>query len=145
MRLTKAGEYAIRCVLYLSAQEEDVVTPRNEIADAMNIPREFLAKIAQQLSRGDIIETIQGPKGGFRLLVPPEQLTLLDVIEIMMGEIYLNECAIRPETCSQSSVCAVHTVWVKARTQFRETLRQATFAQLIEDAEDRCVLYATAS
>lgn len=70
MRLIKAGEYAIRCLLYLSAQEEGVVTPRNEIADAMDIPREFLAKIAQQLSRGDIIETIQSPKGGFCLRVP---------------------------------------------------------------------------
>lgn len=145
MRLTKAGEYAIRCVLYLSMQKKGTVIPRNEIADAMDIPREFLAKIAQQLSRADIIETIQGPKGGFRLLVLPEELNLLDVIETMLGEIFFNECALRPETCSQSSICAVHTVWVKARTQFRETLRQATFAQLIEDAEDRCALYETAS
>lgn len=144
MRLTKAGEYAIRCALYLSMQEEGAVVPRNEIADAMEIPREFLAKIAQQLSRGNIIETIQGPKGGFRLLVPPEKLNLLDVIEAILGEIFFNECALRPKTCSQSSVCAVHTVWVEARTQFRETLRQATFAQLIEDAEDRDVLFETA-
>jgi Rrf2 family protein len=145
MRLTKASEYAMRCVLYLSMQEKGVVSSRNEVAETMDIPREFLAKIAQQLSRADILEIIQGPKGGFRLLVPPEQLTLLDVIEIMMGEIFLNKCAIRPETCSQSSTDAVHTVWVKARTQFRETLRQATFAQLIEDEKDLCALYATAS
>lgn len=145
MRLTKAGEYAIRCVLYLSMQKEGVVTSRNEIANAMDIPSEFLAKIAQQLSRSDILEIIQGPKGGFRLLVPPEKITLLDVIEIMMGEIFLNECALRPETCSQSSTCAVHTVWVKARAQFRETLRQANFAQLIEDVEGRSVLFETAS
>lgn len=145
MRLTKAGEYAIRCVLYLSMQKKGTVIPRNEIADAMDIPREFLAKIAQQLSRADIIETIQGPKGGFRLLVLPEELNLLDVIETMLGEIFFNECALRPETCSQSSICAVHTVWVKARTQFRETLRQATFAQLVEDTEDRGVRFETAS
>ena len=145
MRLTKAGEYAIRCVLYLSIQKKGNVISRNEIADAMDIPREFLAKIAQQLSRAFIIETIQGPKGGFRLLVPPEELNLLDVIETMLGEIFFNECALRPETCSQSSVCAVHPVWVKARAQFRETLRQATFAQLIEDVEDCDVQFETAS
>jgi Rrf2 family protein len=145
MRLTKAGEYAIQCVLYLSMQKKGVVSSRNEVAEAMDIPREFLAKIAQQLSRADILEIMQGPKGGFRLLVPPELLTLLDVIEIMMGEIFLNECAIRPETCLQSSTCAVHAVWAKARTQFRETFRQATFAQLIEDAEDRCAINATIS
>ncbi len=132
MRLTKAGEYAIRCVLYLSMQKKGAVISRNEIADAMDIPRDFLAKIAQQLSRSDILEIIQGPKGGFRLLVQPEELNLLDVVEAILGEIFFNECALRPATCSRSSTCAVHRVWVKARAQFRETLRQATFAQLIE-------------
>lgn len=141
MRLTRAGEYAIRCVLYLSAQEKGAVASRNEIADEMDIPRDFLTKIAQQLSRADILEIIQGPKGGFRLLVPPERLNVLDVIETMMGEIFFNECALRPETCSKSCTCAVHNVWLKARIQFRETLRQATFDQLITDAKDCGVLY----
>lgn len=144
MRLTRAGEYAIRCVLYLSMQEKGVVASRNEIADAMDIPRDFLTKIAQQLSRSDILEIIQGPKGGFRLQVPPEKLNLLNVIETMMGEIFFNECALRPETCSESCTCAVHAVWAKARTQFRETLSQATFAQLIEDAKECGVLFETA-
>ena len=144
MRLTKAGEYAIRCVLYLSMQRKGVVASRNEIASAMEIPRDFLTKIAQQLSRANILEIIQGPKGGFRLRQPAETLNLLDVIETMMGDIFFNECALRPESCSQSCTCAVHSVWVKARTQVRETLRQATFAQLIEDVKDRDNLFGVA-
>ncbi|MGD8835212.1 MAG: Rrf2 family transcriptional regulator [Desulfobacteraceae bacterium] len=139
MRLTKASEYAIRCVQYLSSQKRGVIASRNEIASAMDIPRDFLAKIAQQLSRSNIIEIVQGPKGGFRLQVPPEQLNLLDVIESMMGEIFFNECALRPESCPKSFRCQVYPVWVKARTQFRETLKQATFAQLIEDVKERSV------
>ena len=94
MRLTKAGEYAIRCVLYLSIQKKGVVASRNEIASAMEIPRDFLTKIAQQLSRANILEIIQGPKGGFRLKRPPKELNLLDVIETMMGDIFFNECAL---------------------------------------------------
>jgi Rrf2 family iron-sulfur cluster assembly transcriptional regulator len=144
MRLTKASEYAIRCVLYLSAQEKGVIASRNEIADAMNIPRDFLTKIAQQLSRSDILEIIQGPKGGFRLLVAPDKLNLLDVIEAMMGEIFFNECAVRPESCSKSCSCTVHSVWVRARNQFRETLRQVTFAQLIEDVKGHSLFPKTA-
>jgi len=132
MRITKAGEYAIRCVLYLSKQKEDTVVPRNEIADEMDIPRDFLTKIAQQLSRSDILEIIQGAKGGFRLLASPDKLNLLDVIECIMGTIFFNDCALKPEACSQSCSCAVHVVWVKARAQFRETLRNATFTQLIQ-------------
>jgi Rrf2 family protein len=126
-------------------QKKGVVASRNEIADAMDIPRDFLTKIAQQLSRSDIIEIIQGPKGGFRLLVSPEKLNLLDVIEIMMGEIFFNECALRPLSCSKSCTCAVHTIWLRARSQFRDTLRQATFDQLIKDVKECGLLFETAS
>ena len=139
MRLTKAGEYAIRCVLYLSSQDKDKVVAGNEIAKAMDIPRDFLTKIAQQLSRNHIIEIIQGAKGGYRLISSPEKLSLLDVIETMIGEIFFNDCAMASSACSNSCSCPVHKVWVKARNQFRETLREATFDQLISDTASNSI------
>ena len=136
MRLTRAGEYAVRFVFYLSGKEQGTVVPRREIAAAMEIPAQFLGKIAQQLARESIIEIIQGPKGGFRLLVNPAQVSLLEVVEAVVGEIFLNDCLMRPNACSRVNSCAVHQVWQKARTQLRETLGSATFAELVE--EDTC-------
>jgi Rrf2 family protein len=133
MRLTRASEYAIRCALFLSAQEKGIVVSKKEIAQAMDIPNQFLGKIAQQLSRSGILEIIQGPKGGFRLSVSPEELNLLDVIEAVMGEIFLNDCILRPESCGRSFTCGVHMVWQKAKNQLRETLREATFAKLVQN------------
>lgn len=137
MRLTRAGEYAVRCVLYLSIKEKGIVVSRKEIAQAMDIPNQFLGKIAQQLSRSGIIEIIQGPKGGFRLLISPEKLSLLNVVEAVTGEIFLNDCILRPDSCGRSYTCAVHFVWQKARDQLRETLRKATFAKLVK--EESCM------
>ena len=132
MRLTRACEYAIRCALFLSEQEAGIVVSKKEISHAMDIPNQFLGKIAQQLSRSGILEIIQGPKGGFRLSIAPENLNLLDVIEAVMGEIFLNDCILRPQSCGRSYTCAVHAVWQKAKNQLRETLREATFAKLIQ-------------
>ena len=137
MRLTRAGEYGVRCVLYLSGQEQGIVVPRREIAEAMEIPGQFLGKIAQQLARAGIIEIVQGPKGGFRLSVHPAQVSLLGVVEAVEGEIFLNDCLMRPNACSRVNSCAVHQVWQKARAQLRETLGSATFAKLVE--EDSCL------
>ena len=133
MRLTRAGEYGVRCVLYLSRQKQGIVVPRREISEAMEIPGQFLGKIAQQLARGGIIEIVQGPKGGFRLVVDPAQVSLLEVVEAVVGEIFLNDCLMRPNECSRVNSCAVHQVWQKARTQLRETLNSATFAELVEE------------
>jgi Rrf2 family protein len=139
MRLTRAGEYAVRCVLCLARKGKGELVSRQDIAVCGDIPSHFLAKIAQQLSRAGIIEIQQGAKGGYRLLVPPEKLTMLDVVEIIIGEIFLNDCVLRPETCHASSNCAVNRVWLKARTQLRDTLREVTFANLIED-DECCVM-----
>lgn len=115
MRLTRAGEYAVRCALYLAYQGEGVTTSRREIARVMDIPNQFLSKIAPQLAKAQIIEIIQGAKGGYRLIISPDKLTMLDVVEAVIGEIFLNDCVIRPETCQRAPACSAHQVWEKSQ------------------------------
>lgn len=136
MRLTRAGEYAVRCTIFLSYRGKGRIVSRKEIARTMEIPTQFLGKIAQHLARAGIIEIVQGAKGGYRLLIPPEQLTLLDVVEAVIGEIYLNDCVLRPDSCERSTACSVHRIWEQARDQLRSTLNQHTFAQIL--ADDSC-------
>jgi Rrf2 family iron-sulfur cluster assembly transcriptional regulator len=133
MRLTRAGEYAVRCVLYLAGRPSGEVIGNREVASAMEIPYPFLSKIAQQLAKAGILEIIQGAKGGYRLLMPPERLTLLEVVEAISGEIFLNDCLMQPGACSRRPTCKVHQVWQKAREQLRETLREATIDRLLGD------------
>jgi Rrf2 family protein len=138
MRLTRAAEYAIRCVLYLSQQGVGIVVSRQEIARKTDTPAHFLAKIAQDLAKAGMIEIRQGVHGGFILSKHPVTISLLEVVETMIGEIYLNDCIVRPSGCKDSDRCAVHRVWWKARDQLRATLRQVNFEQLI--AETSCLV-----
>lgn len=133
MRLTRAGEYAVRCVIYLSRRGKGVLVSRHEIAARGDIPTHFLAKIAQQLARAGIIGILQGARGGYMLLISPGELTLLEVVEAIIGEIFLNDCVLRPESCRASASCAVNKIWQQASCQLRDTLRAATFADLIRD------------
>jgi len=131
MRLTRAAEYAIRCMVYLAKKGCGVLTSRQEIADKADIPTHFLAKIAQDLARAHFIEIRQGAGGGFVLAKNPADITLLEVTETMIGEIYLNDCVARPGSCRITYDCAVHGVWMNACAQLRETLQKVTFDQLI--------------
>ncbi|MBI4776917.1 MAG: Rrf2 family transcriptional regulator [Deltaproteobacteria bacterium] len=132
MRLTRSGEYAVRCILYLCSQRTGEVCSRKQIAREMDIPYEFLGKIAQDLARHGLVELVQGSKGGLRLLHSPHEITLLDVVEAINGEIGLNDCVVRPDSCRRSPTCTVHRVWLEARSQVRDTLRRATFARLLD-------------
>ncbi len=135
MRLTRAAEYALRCVFYLAKQGRGVLVSRRNIADQAGIPAPFLAKIAQQLSRAGIVGIQQGAGGGYRLLMPPERVTMLEVIEIIIGEIFLNHCVGRPSSCANSPFCATHRVWCRAQDQLRSTLRQVSFADLVVEED----------
>ncbi len=130
MRLTWAVEYAVRCMGYLVHKGDGVLVSKPEISERAEIPSHFQAKIAQQLSKARLIVIKQGPKGGYSLLLPPEEVSLLQVVEVMIGEISLNECVDRPSSCSVSKSCSVHKVWAKASRQLRETLADVSLAQL---------------
>lgn len=133
MRLTRAGEYAVRCVIYLSRRGQGVLVSRQEVATRADIPTHFLAKIAQQLARAKIIDILQGARGGYMLLINPGELTLLQVVETIIGEIFLNDCVLRPQSCRASATCTVNKIWHLASNQLRDTLRTVTFEDLIKD------------
>ncbi len=137
MRLTRAGEYAVRCMVYLAHKGQGVLISKQEICERADIPSHFLAKIAQELAKAQLIIIRQGPKGGYYLLPQPEDVSLLQVVEVMIGEIFLNDCIDRPQSCTLSKSCSVHRVWDKARNQLRETLGAVSLAELAE--KESCI------
>jgi len=134
MEITRATEYAVRCVLHLAQEPPERVVPRREIAAAREIPEQFLGKIAQRLARAGILRILQGARGGYQLAVPADKLSLLEVVEAAEGSLVLNKCVMNPKICSRTCICAAHRVWSEARRQLRATLAGVTFAELA--AED---------
>lgn len=133
MMLTRGGEYAVRCVLYLSMQEIGRRVPKKEVASAMDIPETFLAKVAQILAKSRIIHIHQGSGGGYTLSRRPEDVSLLQVVEAVEGEIFLNACIMSSDVCQRSPQCGVHKAWKRARDRLRETLAEVDFEQLSRD------------
>jgi len=132
MKITMAAEYAVRCVLYLAKQGQGALVNRQEIANHANIPDTFLAKIAQDLAKAGIISIKQGARGGYTLQRPPAEVTMLEVVEAIIGEISLNECTTKASFCAASPYCSANVVWIQARDQLRKTLREANFAILAQ-------------
>ena len=135
MKINRATDYGIRLMMYLAARPGTIV-PRAEVAQKMAIPAEFLAKIAQLLAKAGFIEIRKGRAGGYILARDPSQITLLDLVETLEGEISLNLCVGRPEACSFSPTCKVHLVWQAARKGLRDFLASIRLTDLIEKSEN---------
>lgn len=130
MQLTRQADYAMRAVLYLCASPQARI---REIARDQYVPREYLAKIIQKLAQANIVTTQRGVGGGIELARPPEEITLLHVVEAVEGPIALNSCFIRPGECPRESYCAVHVELEKIGNSLSGMFADVTFARLAKN------------
>ncbi len=131
MLITRETDYAIRTVVYL-ARESDRVANVAEVAEAMRIPKSFLAKIVQRLAKKKLVESLRGVHGGFRLAMDPKEITVLAILEAIQGVASINMCVAGRGKCGLSPTCAVHPIWVDMREEVERRLRDQTIARLLE-------------
>ena len=128
MVITREADYAIRCILYLSNNDGQISMVEG-IAQEMNIPRSFLAKILQKLVRASLVKSFRGVKGGFKLAKAPSEISLLDVVEAIEGQVAMNLCALDKPLCDRSDFCPIHPVWVDIKKDVRKMLRKYNFGR----------------
>jgi Rrf2 family protein len=130
MLVTRETDYAVRCILYL-AKDDDQVSSVTEVSKNMQIPKTFLAKIFQRLVRAGLVESIRGMNGGFRLAKKTSAISLLDIMMAIQGPAGINVCAVNSKKCRRSSTCSVHPVWVELRKEVDKRLREQTIDRLV--------------
>jgi Rrf2 family protein len=134
MQLTRAADYAVRVMVHLAGCPAGMRATRAELAAGGDVPQHFLSKILQALSRGGLITSKRGVAGGFVLAKPPDEVTLLNVVEAVEGPIVLNVCLSGGPGCERESTCAVHPVWAKAQEALTSVLGGVTIAGLAREA-----------
>jgi Rrf2 family protein len=125
----------MRAILYLTASPQGKI---QEIARAQYVPREYLAKIIQKLAQAGIVTTHRGVGGGITLARPPEEITLLDIVEAIEGPVALNSCFIRPGECPRESYCAIHDELAHIGTTLASMFADVNFADLAKKEAALC-------
>ena len=129
-RLTNAGEYAVRLMVYLAGRNPNDLISAREIAENQNIPHRFLRSIVSNFAKLGFVTSVQGSGGGVRLAPGAADRSLLEVIEAVEGPIYLNVCMQGEDVCQFSSHCAVHNVWHEAQEAIQKILGKKTIREL---------------
>lgn len=129
---TRRTDYAIRALVCIANTDTSPVKA-NAIGGAMDIPTGFLQQVLRALQVAGLVTSRPGPTGGFALARPPEEITVLEIVEAMEGPLRSAECALRGGPCHWDDVCALHWVWSSARTALCEELDRATLARVAAD------------
>lgn len=103
-----------------------------DLAAAVDVPRNYLGKVLHELVRGGILRSSRGKRGGFQLAVPPAELPLLRVVALfdrIQGE--RRRCLLGRPECSDRSPCPVHQRWKATAEQIAQFFKATTVADVL--------------
>ena len=131
---SKACEYAIRAVLYLSLKSsDDTKLGIKEIAAEIDSPEPFTAKILQTLAREEIISSIKGPNGGFYINSKTKPISLSEIVKAIDGDSVLHSCALGLKECSEKFPCPIHNEIKAYKDQLLKIMNEKTVQQLAKE------------
>lgn len=131
MQVSRKIDYALRAVIHLAGEEaSERACSVGEIASRERVPRQFLEKIIQELIHKGIVRSHRGPRGGYVLARPADQVTFRDVIEAVEGPISLNACTGEHADCSLLGACGMERVWREGQRRVMELFQRTTIADV---------------
>lgn len=134
---SNSTKYAIRTVIYLAHNQGTQKYTVVELAGRLDIPKPFLSKILQQLSRSDIISSTKGRGGGFYMTEKNLQKQLIDVITCIEGYNVFDKCILGLPDCNNSNPCFLHSQFSKFKNGLNASLNEHTLKELIEQEGDQ--------
>ena len=132
MEITRQADYAVRSMVHLSELSMDGRVSTASISEAESIPLPFLTKVISRLATAGLVTTSRGMGGGVSLARPPEEITLLQVVEAVDGPIVLNHCLLRAGACEHEPRCAAHDVWADIQDGLVRELDSVTMKALAD-------------
>lgn len=139
MRVTKWGECGILCALYLAKRYGEPAIGAAEIAETQGLDLPYTQQILQRLRKGDVIESVRGPKGGYKLQREPKEISLKDILYAVEGDTFQIICehsplhpeVQEPSRCSTQESCSLHGVWQDLRVAIDKLLEERTLEDLV--------------
>ncbi len=131
--LSKTVEYAIRALVYIQLQNWEGKRPGyRKIAQEIESPEHFTAKILQIFTRFELINSMKGRNGGFAFDETMKPLQLFRVIAAVDGEKSFNKCSFGFKSCDVKNKCPLHDEFSKIRENFESMVKKETIQSLAQ-------------
>lgn len=133
-----SSEYALHSLLLMIGRAEPVSV--RDLSRFQKLPERFLAKMFTRLKKAELVRGVEGIRGGFLLARPPEEISVMEVLEAIDPDRSLFECGeirrncelfeAEPPTWCIDGPCRIHLVMQEAEEALRKVLRSKSLAQL---------------
>jgi Rrf2 family protein len=138
MKLPESTEWVLHAAVSLAQLDPGSAASAGQLAEHYDLPPAYLAKQLQALVRAGVLTAVTGPRGGFRLARPADQITMLQVVEAVDGGSPFYTCneirqrgraASPPEQCREA--CGLAAAMATAEAAWRQSLHTVTIADVV--------------
>lgn len=134
--ISNSSKYAIKAVLYLALNSnENKRVMVKHMANPINVPQAYLAKLLQELSREHIISSVKGPKGGFYLSEADRLHSLMDIVSVIDGEKRLQACVLSLEKCNEEKPCPLHKLISPTKSNLLKQLTEKSINDFSQEVK----------
>jgi len=130
MILSRPSQYAVQALIYMATQPAETPVLNKDIAAKLNVPAPYLAKILQNLAKGNLLYSFRGRLGGFCLREDGTKMTLMDILLLTEGPAFTQSCLLGLKKCSDETACPVHSRWMPVKEKIIGLLRETTLDKL---------------
>jgi len=129
MLFSTATGYALRA---LAAMPEDgSYSLAKDLASHLALPGPYLAKILQSLAQEGMLNSVRGPRGGFRLARPAHRITVGEVVGVLDGMESMSGCVMGFVNCDgRDKPCPLHAAWIEVKNHLEQTMATVTIRDL---------------
>jgi Rrf2 family cysteine metabolism transcriptional repressor len=138
LQITKRVDYALIALTHLTLHVGERYSARG-VAEAYKLSRPLMANVLKDLTRGGLVRSVRGTKGGYELLLDADTLPVGRVVELLEGPLQIAACVgegpcasetIEDPSCAASAVCPVKNSVFKIHVQIRDVLYAKTIGDL---------------
>lgn len=129
LKLTRKTEYALIALRHMQKTASDITSAR-EISVMYNIPSPLLSKVLQKLAKLEILEPVQGPRGGYKIKADLGRISLTNFFEAMEGPLGIMDCYF-DSNCDLVPTCSIQDPIKKINSSMRTMFDKLTIFDVI--------------
>lgn len=130
MKLNITSQYALR-IMEQIARNQDILHSGKSISENLSIPYKYLTKIMTMLVNANLIFSIKGRDGGYKLAKACEDIKLIDILEAVKEIVDQKECILGIGLCKESKKCAMHDIWKEPKKNIINLFKENSLKDLL--------------
>ena len=131
LRITKQTDYGIMLLAHFTGLPQGEILSARQVANLSGLTLPTVSKILKALCRGNVVDSVRGVGGGYRMTHPPEETTLASVIRALEGPISMVECGVHPGRCEQESICPTRQNWTRINRVVEQALERVPISHMV--------------